>query len=77
MSDTFDHKQEAFERFENEEDNGRYNPDPKELSSEKITLGYGLCPDCEWNNKDGCNVIKDSPRCILNKKVIKSFNQKE
>jgi hypothetical protein len=32
--------------------------------------GFGKCPDCVWfNQEEGCNVERDSPRCKLNKKL--------
>jgi len=31
--------------------------------------GYGNCADCDWyNNPDKCNVKRDSPPCLLNRR---------
>jgi hypothetical protein len=32
-------------------------------------IGYGKCTDCVWEGQPkGCNVERDSPACLLNKK---------
>ena len=34
----------------------------------EVILGKGNCPDCAWYMvKSGCNVLRDSDICLLNK----------
>jgi hypothetical protein len=37
------------------------------MNEDKL-LGYGECPDCQWNGETGCNVERGSKICLLNKK---------
>ena len=35
--------------------------------------GFGKCSDCAWfNDPEGCNVERDSPVCLLNKRPRKN-----
>jgi len=40
--------------------------------------GRGKCPDCVWfNEPEGCNVERDSPVCLLNKRPREAENGKK